>query len=177
MKRQLDHERTVLYCGTPCKIQGLYSFLGHDAPNLYTIDFMCHGKPSAGFLSDVIRDEEKAVGGECVDVTFREKIKGWRKQVIAFYFLESSPVIYESSDFYYYYYYLHNYSLRKSCVNCKYYSGHKADITLSDYWSIPKNEDDDKGMSLAYINTEKGKKLLSLSCTKLSSFFPFSVFI
>lgn len=164
----LDNGRLVLYCGTPCKIHGLFSYLGHDYPNLYTVDFMCHGKPSAGLLSDVIRNEEQLAGEKCVDVTFREKIKGWRNQMTAFYFLNINPSVYRSSDYYYYYFYLHNYSLRKSCIKCGYYNKHIADITMSDYWSIPKKEDDDKGVSLVFVNTEKGKTIIDYVHDKLS---------
>ena len=161
VKKLLENGSSVLYCGTPCKIDGLLSFLENDYDNLYTIDFMCHGKPSAGFLSDVIRDEEKKADDICTNVTFREKLNGWRKQTTAFYFSRNNAVKYDSSLYFYYYYFLHNYTIRKSCIGCKYYKSHMADITLSDYWQIPKEKDDDKGTSLIQINTEKGKELLN----------------
>ena len=168
VKEMLDKGRIVLYCGTPCKIDGLLSSVGQNYDNLYTVDFMCHGKPSAGFLYDVIKDEEKRADDICTRVTFREKLNGWRKQTTAFYFSNNDVKEYESSKYFYYYYFLHNYTIRKSCVACTYYKSHMADITLSDYWQVPKVKDDDKGISLIQINTEKGKKLIDQIYGQLS---------
>ena len=159
-KSQLEKGRLVLFSGTPCKIVGLKAFLGKDYPNLFTIDFMCHGKPTSKLLTDTINREEAIVGDRCVDVTFREKIKGWRKQTIAFYFEHSERTVYESTQYYYYYYFLHSCSLRKSCFTCSYYNRHEADVTLADYWKLPKETDDDKGHSLVFVNSEKGKWLI-----------------
>lgn len=45
-KRFLDSGRKVLFCGTPCQIAGLNSFLGREYNNLLAVDFICHGVPS-----------------------------------------------------------------------------------------------------------------------------------
>lgn len=161
VKEQLLAGRKVLYCGTPCKIDGLKRFLGKEYPTLFTIDFMCHGKPSSRFLSEVICEEEKKLPtGKCVNVTFREKKKGWRNQTHVFYDAEGNELVYDSANYYYYFYFLHNYSIRRSCVKCSYYKNHLSDITLADYWSVSCKKDDDKGYSLVVVNTEKGYELL-----------------
>ena len=59
--------------------------------------------------------------------------------------------------------FLKNYYLRESCYSCDYATDKRqGDITLGDYWGYQESapdyiEDDDKGISLVIINSEKGK--------------------
>ena len=41
-KKYLESGKKVLFTGTPCQINGLYSFLQKDYENLYTQDIICH---------------------------------------------------------------------------------------------------------------------------------------
>ena len=56
---------------------------------------------------------------------------------------------------------------RPSCYNCKFANIHRpGDVTLGDFWGIEKNDpafDDNKGVSLILINTEKGNKLFNMA--------------
>ena len=70
----LKNGKKVLFSGTPCQIAGLKNFLRKDYPQLYTIDFICHGVPSPlvwkTYLNETlsmykIRSEERRVGKEC----------------------------------------------------------------------------------------------------------------
>ena len=167
IKEQLDTGKKVLYSGTPCKIAALKKYLKTNYPNLFTIDFKCHGRPSPRLLKDVIEQEEIGVGKHCIDVSFREKYKGWRHQVTAFYFENGEKVLYDSSNHYYYYYFLHNYSLRKACFTCEYYHCHASDLTLADHWNVPKELDDDLGISAVYVNTKKGLEMLNSISDKM----------
>ena len=146
----------VLFSGTPCQINGLKQYLAKDYDNLFLVDFVCHGVPSYGFFRDVIEYYEKEEKSEMIDVTFREKDLGWRKQVTKLYFKNGSVIKERSSYFYYYYLFLHNATLRKSCFSCD-QCHHVADITLLDYWQI--KGDDDQGVSAICLNSEKGKFL------------------
>ena len=51
--------------------------------------------------------------------------------------------------------------LRPSCYSCPSKSGRSgSDLTIADYWAIPQvapEFDDDKGVSLVLVQTEKGK--------------------
>lgn len=56
--------------------------------------------------------------------------------------------------------------LNEPCYNCKFKGtkdGEKreADITLADFWGVPKELFNEKGVSLVVINTKKGKELFS----------------
>ena len=61
--------------------------------------------------------------------------------------------------------------LRRSCYNCQYKGNYSlADITLGDFWGINiicPEFDDDEGVSLVLIRSEKGKELLQKISTNL----------
>ena len=46
VKIELNSGTSVLFCGTPCQVAALNSFLAKTYDNLITIDFICHGVPS-----------------------------------------------------------------------------------------------------------------------------------
>lgn len=159
VKAELKKERYVLFCGTPCQIYGLKGYLQNEYEKLITVDFICHGVPSTGFFKDMVKSVSSKTGAKCLEVTFREKDLGWRKQVVKFYFDDGTEQRYVSSDYYYYYYYfLQNITLRNSCYKCQFPRNHYADITLMDYWQT--KGDDNKGVSAITANTEKGENVL-----------------
>ena len=50
---------------------------------------------------------------------------------------------------------------------------HPADITIADLWGAPQacpDQDDDTGLSLVFINTQKGRKALEAAGAQLVSF-------
>ena len=153
IRSNLQYGREVLFCGTPCQVRGLYNFLNKEWDNLLTMDFVCHGVPSSGFFKDMVEAHEREEGSLIRDITFREKDKGWRTQVIKFYY-DNEKVLTNTSNYYYYYYlFLHNASLRRSCYACPNPENHCADITVWDDWNI--EGDDNKGTSAILLNTPK----------------------
>ena len=74
VRTQLKLGRSVLYCGTPCQIDGLRSYLGNDYENLLLVDFVCHGVPSMDLLKKHI-EMLKLTGIQ--EVNFRPKISSW----------------------------------------------------------------------------------------------------
>lgn len=46
VKAELVSGRLVGFCGSPCQVAGLYSFLGKEYDNLFTMDFICRGMNS-----------------------------------------------------------------------------------------------------------------------------------
>lgn len=154
----LKKGRDVLFCGTPCQVRALNSFLKGKtySGKLVTVDFMCHGVPSTMQFKDFIEEREKKENSPVINVTFREKDKGWRTQIIKTY--HKNGHVWEKTSYYYYYYYmfLNNYTLRDSCYHCEEYNSHMADITLADDWG--ENMNDEIGTSLVFANTARGEK-------------------
>lgn len=63
---------------------------------------------------------------------------------------------------------------RPSCHKCYFANVNRiADVTLADFWGIEKNKpefNDNKGVSLVLVNTEKGKRMFEASMSDLESF-------
>ena len=72
IRENLENDRTVLFSGTPCQVDGLLHFLGKKYNNLITIDIICHGTPSPQAYRKFLKDHEKE-GVHRSYVDFRDK--------------------------------------------------------------------------------------------------------
>ena len=162
VKDFLNQGKTVLFTGTPCQIEGLMSFLGDaDKNNLYTQDIICHGVPSPNVWKEYLK--YRANGNEIKDVSFRNKKYGWH------YFsmnieTDRSKYTKRLDEDLFIRLFLDNTILRPSCYSCKFKKEVRiSDFTLADCWrpNTVKSQikDDDKGLSMIFVNSEKGKIL------------------
>lgn len=156
IKRDLLENRFVLFSGTPCQVDGLKGFLGDkEFDNLLLVDIVCMGVPSPRVWRDYIRWVEKVSHNKIKEVNFRNKQYGWRKHVESLTLErgEWNHSVFANL------FYGHN-ILRPSCYKCPYKDiYHPSDITLADFWGIEnvrKDFDDDQGVSLVIINSDKG---------------------
>ena len=183
----LKSGRIVLFTGTPCQIAGLKLFLRKDYEQLLTVDVICHGAPSPGIWRQYLQEE---IARQCnrkntvllhpisgrdvrvVDIAFRNKVSGWKKYSFAltfsttgrsgekFSFCSHMPF----TENLFMKGFLANLYLRPSCYACPAKGGQSnSDLTLGDFWGIQHvmpQLDDDKGMSVVLVNTEKGHALL-----------------
>ena len=94
----LNTGKQVLFTGTPCQIAGLYGYLGREFKNLYTVDIVCHGVPSATAFRSYITGLEKKHHCKVKDIVFRDKSYGWNQNHYAIYY-ENGLVTYEYKDF------------------------------------------------------------------------------
>lgn len=173
-KELLESGQTVLYSGTPCQIAGLKNYLGKNYENLILIDLLCHGTPSPGMFKDYVVLLEKRFGSKPVSINFRSKEKSWKRLYIDVRFEDGQRYFTFCGYDQYLSMFLNNISLRPSCHDCKFTTKHRqGDITLGDFWGIGKkypDRDDDKGISLVLINTDKGADLFKGVCSKLDIF-------
>lgn len=175
VKKQLTAERKVLFCGTPCQIAGLLSFLGKkDYPNLITAGVVCHGVPSQRLFDDYLHSIEEKESINIYNCNFRSKEYGWRTglnlvfqgkkrdgKLLRVNMMGSGNAFFRS--------FLKKYFLRESCYNCPFKEGENkchADIMLSDAWSlwanVPWKEFDfSKGISAVATYSDKGKDFLN----------------
>lgn len=160
IKKDLDSGRQVMYCGTPCEVDGLKSFLRKDYVNLLTVDFICHGVPSMPLL----RKHLEYVGMTgATEIDFRPKRESWvdyfeirkknRLRRIRWSFDEYFDAFERSR------------SIRRSCMDCQHCNGSRAaDITIADFWGVYKFNPalfDKRGISLVLVNNEKGAHVLN----------------
>ncbi|SCP96221.1 Coenzyme F420 hydrogenase/dehydrogenase, beta subunit C-terminal domain [Anaerobium acetethylicum] len=154
IKNDLEDGRHVLFSGTSCQVAGFRCFLKKDYNNLLCIDIVCHGVPSPKVWKTYLDWISK--GKTIINVDFRNKKDfGWRDHVETI-FCKNKKI---NSQVWTYLFYSHN-ILRPVCYECPYKSiDHPGDITIADYWGIEKacpRLDDNKGVSLVLVNTEKG---------------------
>lgn len=160
VKRDLDEGVEVYFSGTPCQIDGLLTFLNKKYENLICQDIICHGVPSPKVWKEYLQ----TFGGRINKIKFRNKDNGWADYNIE---IESDNQLYKKNhdkDIFMKSF-LNNMCLRPSCYNCHSKSLRRnSDITLADFWGIDNIDlsmNDNKGTSLVFVNSEKGKKLYS----------------
>ncbi len=185
VKQHLDDGKDVLFTGTPCQIEGLLSYLRRPYDNLITMDLVCHGVPAPNVWECYKTFVQKQYKSPITDINFRDKSLGWKNYYVRFAFEDGSVHCNSLKNDPYMKAFLTNMDLRESCYDCKFKSTkHKSDITVADYWGIDRilpEIDDDKGVSLLLINTEKGNTLLenvknklTLAKTDIEKAFPYN---
>ncbi|WP_289128219.1 Coenzyme F420 hydrogenase/dehydrogenase, beta subunit C-terminal domain [uncultured Clostridium sp.] len=163
-KSFLDSGKQVLFSGTPCQIAGLEKYLMKKYDNLIMIDIVCHGVPSPLVYRKYLTNMKSLNKGDIKNIQFREKSNGWKDYNFKVEFTEGE-FIQKRIHNVYMEGFLTDLYLRPSCYECKFKKPvTSADITLGDYWgveNIHKEFDDDKGVSLILIHTEKGNNIMN----------------
>lgn len=163
VRKQLDEKRKVLFTGTPCQIAGLYTFLGGDKPNLYTIDLICHGVPSPKFFKKYLEYQSKKMHENVLLYNFRSKTeRGWGTQYRLEMRSKTKTKTKSLSLDCYGKHFMDGDCYRESCYICPYANMDRVgDMTIGDFWGIVKSHPDffsPKGVSSVFINTEKGRQ-------------------
>lgn len=163
VKNDLKQGKKVLFSGTPCQVAGLRRYVDIEninTENLYLIDLICGDAPSPilweMFLSERYKDNDRPR-----DYRFRDKAHGWK--VISDRLEVSQESYVDNVEDYYLKAFLENMMFLPSCEECKYRKVKPGDITIGDFWKVPKYKssiDWQMGVSTVLINTEKGKWLL-----------------
>jgi len=158
-KSLLQKGKKVLFSGTPCQIAGLYNYLGKKYKYLFTVDLLCHGIPSRVVFNKYLSAEETKSGFKMTDFLFREKEFGWKnynsRRVFSNNLIADWPDTFVPG-------YLSDLFLNDSCYECRFANlNRQGDISLGDYWGYKETapeyvEDDNKGINLVLINTDKG---------------------
>lgn len=161
-KEDLENGTFVLFSGTPCQIAGLKSYLQKDYDNLITVDLVCHGVPSPLVFEKYKQEFMKKLPAteKLLNVNFRSKIKGWNPSLVT---TTTTTTHARHDDFMRAF--LSNLSINESCLQCQFNKLPRvADLSLADFWGVDeydKTLNDNKGLSLILINTEKGKCLFN----------------
>jgi len=165
IKEYLIAGRTVLFSGTPCQAAGLHCYLGESYDNLIIIDLICHSINSPKAYVYWIKDVEIEFGKRVVQVEFRHKINGWRKSGwrTKIFFEDGDSTVISKTEGTFAGGFMERLFARPSCSECKFKGKNRvSDITIADFWGIPPELNDDKGMSQVIINSSKGARLFDL---------------
>ena len=157
----LKKDKYVLFTGTPCQCQGLRAFLKKDYDKLITCEIICHANPSPKIFNLYKKNLETINNKKIKNIYFRSKENGWKK---------STPIIRledetNFEDATYYKAFIAELINRPSCSACRFCGPKRySDFSIGDLWGIDKIdstiEDNDTGISLLNVNTEKGFKIL-----------------
>lgn len=163
VEQDLLQQRSVLFSGTPCQISGLKHYIREkhiSDEKLYTCDLICHGVPSPKIWSKYLEYIKQKYHRKIVDAQFRDKEFGWDSHCESF-MLEGKKkkvVTREYTELFY-----QHIMFRPSCANCQFANVNRiGDVTLGDFWGIEKHDssfNDNRGVSLIFVNTKKGKQI------------------
>ena len=173
VKEALQNGRTVLFSGTPCQLTGLHAYLSNtDTERLISVDIICHGAPSPAVWEEYVRHWETVKGSKVVSVQFRNKEKGWTPYTLVLTFENGEEYKQVCTEDLYCKGFVADYFLRSSCYDCHAKGDHRsADITLGDLWGIRgvcPSMDDNRGTSLALLNTKKGEELFRMVSSEMT---------
>ena len=163
IKKNLQQGEKILFTGTPCQVAGLKSYIPNKLhQNLLTIDLVCHAVPSPKVWEEYVKWIEEKYKDKVVSTDFRNKKFGWHSHFETFKLKTTGKEI-KRSTFRFFYFFNDHLAVRKSCANCKFTNLKRpGDLTIGDFWGwedLSTEWNDNKGVSLLLINTEKGKQL------------------
>jgi len=166
IRQYLTDGRKVLFAGVGCQAAALRNAIGENE-NLIIMDVVCYGVPSSGLFRDWIAYLELKYG-KVSDVRFRDKSYGYASPNVKVMF-ENGKYIESCRDSNMYTdLFFRHLSIRESCYHCHFKTVDRAsDITLGDLWSIgkyDKDRDDNKGTTVVFAHSEKGKVLCENIC-------------
>lgn len=159
----LKEGKAVLFSGTPCQVSGLLAMLEAQKisrEKLICCDLVCHGTPSPAIWRDYVAYVEKENDSAVKTANFRDKSFGWDSHCESFELENGKKIVSRDyTDLFY-----DHIMMRPSCHNCHFANVNRvADLTLADFWGIEKNDpsfDDNKGVSLVLVSSEKGAAML-----------------
>ena len=168
VKNDLKEGMFVLFSGTPCQNAALRNYLevsGVSLENLILCDFICHGVPSPQIWREYLDFLEKKEKSKTKSVNFRSKEKGWHSPELRIEFENGRVLSLNEAKSPYYQLFYSNCVLRKSCHHCAFSSSSRiSDFTIADAWGVEKSfpsYDDNKGISLILVNTDKARDILN----------------
>ena len=132
IRLQLQMGKKVIFCGTPCQVDGLIHYLRKPYENLLTIDLICHGVGSPKVFKECLNVVSNQLGEDVKSYEFRSK----RKVIETDYLTKittANNVYYVTNDPYHQLFLSQN-ILRPSCGKyCKYRKPERpGDITIAD---------------------------------------------
>ncbi len=161
VKTLLDAGERVLFFGLPCIVGAVKSFLKREYDNLITCELVCHGPTSPKVHTEYVKHLENRFGSRVTDFSVRKKREVWTPPYLYAKFENGRE--FERPFYSTEYGYAFSVMGRGSCYDCKFKGNNRmGDIMIGDFWGA-KPEDifwNDKGVSVIFVHTDKGKELL-----------------
>ena len=153
-------KRLVLFSGTPCQTAALRNFEGSE--NVIVVDVVCHGVSSNLAFRKYLKFVEREAGKRVVGLSFRDKKSGWKDYQVAIKLEDGTEIRKHHKLDPFFRGYLLNLYLRLSCYSCPFCKiPRSSDITLGDFWGVPRKIRDRRGVSIVIVNSKRGEKILN----------------
>lgn len=155
---------SVLFCGTPCQVAGLVSFLGTIPEQLVVVDLVCHGVPSPK-LWETYKENKQKKYGSLESANFRSKRFGYHVASMVEKYHSGKIFIGSARTNEMLKCFFKNVADRESCYDCQFKTVERcSDLTIFDSWHaaqlVPEIRDDDKGFTNIIVQSEKGERLI-----------------
>lgn len=171
VKEHLETGHRVMFCGAPCQVAALVSFLGTGYDNLYVLEFICKGINSPFAFRAYMEELEEKYKSKIKSVRLKSKKTGWESLATEVHFENGKEYFKDRyTDWWIRGYTCGNLFMRQSCQKCNYKQIPRiADITFGDFWGIKgcDEEEHNKGISVILSNSSKGDELLELASDSL----------
>lgn len=138
---QIEPNQKYIIIGTPCQIKGVLKLIERKKwkrENFLLVDFHCHGTPSYNIWDKYVDTVKKKMGvSKFLNVSFRNKVKGWHTFILRFD--SDNKVHYSDSasdhNLFYDHFFGHSW-LHECCLHCNLKGDISfADIRLGDCWN------------------------------------------
>jgi coenzyme F420-reducing hydrogenase beta subunit len=151
--------RKVFFTGTPCQVAAFETFLKSTfRDNVLTADIVCFGVPSIVAWRKHLAE---TFHGKVKEVRFRDKATGWENSSVK-YTLTNGKVIYRQPSLDPFVAGFYSGAFHQSvCGVCPHASVPRpGDITLGDFWGVPAQFADQRGVSLVVASSCRGAQAL-----------------
>lgn len=162
---ELESGSSVLFIGLPCQVSAMRNYVGRRKggmllENLYTVDLICHGTPSIKILQQALHDYGYSLE-DYKRIWFRRNTEfGLR--------VDSQRLVPEGCMDAYTMAFLGGICYSRNCHSCHYATDKRVgDLTLGDSWGTNFTDEETEGVSLALVQTHKGRELLDMASLEL----------
>ena len=161
----LKQGRLVLFSGTGCQLEGLFSYLQKNYENLWTIDVVCHACPSPLMFRKYLEWQKQKCSEDIENVVFRDKHYGYKYSTMSVFRRNSATNYYEGIDTDpYLRAFFRHLSIRPSCFKCAFKKRYRlTDFTIWDCFDVEnfcKEMDNDCGVTKILCHSERAQILV-----------------
>ncbi len=164
IKQIVENGKFVLFSGVLCQVAAVKSCVKSD--NLITLAVVCHGSIERKIWEIYLDEEEKMNDSSIVEVSMRDKTKGYLNYGLRFQFKNGTEhITFRKNDGYFLKCFTDGLFERKKCLSCVYKGKNiKSDLLVGDSWGLEKSFPefaDNLGCSAVLILTKKGKDIFN----------------
>ena len=124
-----------MFCGTPCQISAIKTYIGIDDENLFCMDFICRSINSPKAFKAYIDELESQYNSKVMEVHLKNKDNGWQSLASQVRFENGDVSLKDKNNDWWVKGFIYNdLYTRESCYNCQYkvLPRINADITIGD---------------------------------------------